>query len=907
MTAEGKEKREKKREKRDERRGKRAGRSFFPALFALCLAGLFFFFPAAGISISAQGAKPPGDGAGQAADGGLAGEDTQAGGTVRDGKAGRTELSGVKLAGNDADGSAGQTAADEPDAGGDPAADGADVQVALEADYGFNGRAREGRYLPIRVSLSNKGEEDFSGSIHILTLESSMEVYQYEYPVRLKAGADGKEEYYIPLGVKNDQVFLTLLDGAGNELVKKRLKLDISSESATMFVGALSDSPDGLSYLDGAGLNYGTLRAELIPITAGDIPENELGLDQFDLIAVNDFSWDTLTKAQEEAVFSWVREGGTLLFGTGEELDRNLGRLKEEFLDVGSITFLSQEVNLKEDGGQGQEGPSLTLPCADFTVKEGRIILTDSGSSLLTKRPEGNGQIVLAAFDLAGLAPLCAQVPSLLEPFYGYVLGEDTIQYLAQDQYYSLSNLYYSIQALINTGNVDRLPNVGLYTAVILVYIGAIGPGLYMCLKKKSRQGFYMAGVAVLAVAFTGVIYAMGAKTRFREPFFTYAAVESYGEGGVEKETYINVRSPYNTPYAVALNPDYTVRPITKNYYYDATDPIKFTGNEKYQTALAEEEGRTEVRVRDLTAFEPKLFSLKKREGLIGQALSGNVTFFEGKLSGSVANHSGGRLEDAVLLLYGKAVFLGDLEPGESVELDGLEPLSYPVSYKYAVAQMASGADQYTRTDITDPEYLKAQDRAKLLSFYMESSLNEYFSGARLLAFSPDAGEPDFLADSGLEAEGQTLMTAELSLNQRQKETVYRCVLEQYPEVLSGSYDQMGNTLYVGEPSEPLVLEYFLGNDLEIESLSFDWMSPQFVDNPKYPYLEKFEGSVYFYNYNTGKNDRLDLAKREYTREELLPYLSPSNSITVKYSGEAGDDTVWNMILPVLYVTGREK
>lgn len=99
-------------------------------------------------------------------------------------------------------------------------------------------------------------------------------------------------------------------------------------------------------------------------------------------------------------------------------------------------------------------------------------------------------------------------------------MGENTVQYLAQDQYYGLSSLYYSIQALINTGNVDRLPNLGLYTAVILLYIILIGPGAYLYLKRKSLQNYYMLSVAVLAVGFTGIIYAAGAKTRFAAPLF---------------------------------------------------------------------------------------------------------------------------------------------------------------------------------------------------------------------------------------------------------------------------------------------------------------------------------------------------------------------------------------------------
>lgn len=778
-------------------------------------------------------------------------------------------------------------------------------QVTIEADYGFGGEAREGRYLPIEVSYSNEKGGAFSGSLRILTLESSMEVYQYEYPVELKAGEKKAVEYYVPLGVENDQIFLSLLDGEGTEIVRKRLKLDISSESAVMFVGALSDDPDSLSYLDDAGFNYGTLRTRLVPLTAEKLPENELGLDQFDLLVADRFDWNTLTEAQEEAVFSWVEEGGTLLFGTGDQLDRNLGRLKDRLLepDVGDVN--RQEIELS---GPEEDSRAVTLSadCADFEVRGGRVALTGGRTPVVTKKSQGNGQIVFTAFELADAAEVCVQNPVVLEGLFQQIMGKETIQYLAQDQYYSLSNLYYSIQALINTGNVARLPEVGLYTAVILVYIVLIGPVLYLYLKRKARQNYYMVSVAVLAAAFTGVIYVLGAKTRFTAPFFTYASVENYGDDEVERETYINVRSPYNTPYTVALNPEYTVRPVTRNYFYDSNKPAAFTGKERYQTAVSMEASQTEIRVRDSVAFEPRLFVLKKKENLENGTPPGFVTFYDGKISGTIVNYSDRKIENAMLLLYGKAVFLGDMEPGEERKLDGLEVLTYPVSYKYALAEMVTGADQYSRADISDEEYLEAQDKSKLLTFYLESDMKDYFSDARLIAFHSEEREPDFLAGNAFETEGLTLTTSRISVNQEEDGEIYRCALEQYPRIRSGSYDQRGNTLYVGEPSEPLVLEYSLGSDLEIESLSIDWISPEFVDNPRYPYLERFDGSIYFYNYETGRNDRMDLAKTMYTKEELRPYLSPSNSITVRYSGEADSDTAWNMILPVLYVTGKE-
>ena len=123
-------------------------------------------------------------------------------------------------------------------------------------------------------------------------------------------------------------------------------------------------------------------------------------------------------------------------------------------------------------------------------------------------------------------------------------MGENTVQYLAQDQYYGLSSLYYSIQALINTGNVDRLPNLGLYTAVILLYIILIGPGAYLYLKRKSLQNYYMLSVAVLEWDLRELFMRPELRQDLQRPFFTYVTVENYGKEELESETYVNVRSP---------------------------------------------------------------------------------------------------------------------------------------------------------------------------------------------------------------------------------------------------------------------------------------------------------------------------------------------------------------------------
>ena len=50
---------------------------------------------------------------------------------------------------------------------------------------------------------------------------------------------------------------------------------------------------------------------------------------------------------------------------------------------------------------------------------------------------------------------------------------------------------------------------------------------------------------------------------------------------------------------------------------------------------------------------------------------------------------------------------------------------------------------------------------------------------------------------------------------------------------------------------------------------------------------------MYFYNYDTGRNDLIE-EKQSYTADELKPYLSPANTLTVKYVSEGTNEYGWD-------------
>ena len=133
---------------------------------------------------------------------------------------------------------------------------------------------------------------------------------------------------------------------------------------------------------------------------------------------------------------------------------------------------------------------------------------------------------------------------------------------------------------------------------------------------------------------------------------------------------------------------------------------------------------------------------------------------------------------------------------------------------------------------------------------------------------------------------------------------IYQSAMQKQPNVLSGEYYAQNNTMY---GMSPVMLEYYLGNNIEVEKLNFYHLSDEVAKSMRYYYTVPFSGNMYFYNYNTGSYDSFDTNVTEYVREDLEPYLSPGNTLTVKYVYDATGDYTWNIMLPVLTVTGRSK
>ena len=255
------------------------------------------------------------------------------------------------------------------------------------------------------------------------------------------------------------------------------------------------------------------------------------------------------------------------------------------------------------------------------------------------------------------------------------------------------------------------------------------------------------------------------------------------------------------------------------------------------------------------------------------------------------------------MILYGQMYLIGDMEAGAVLEFHEEPLLVWPVSMSYMAASQITGSEKDEKE--SGSEVLQSAERNGLISYYIGQQFSKSSTDGYLIGIGADGGviTSENLKDQV--SDGLVLYSSKLSVSAGEEDLIYRSGLTNRPEINSGNgaiYSD-GLTMY---GTEPLAVEYVLGEDIQIEKLSFLPVADVFLDDPSYYYLKRFDGAAFFYNYTTKSFDRVNLAQVDFTAEELRPYLSQTGNIIVKYTVHEGDSAGVSNLLPHLMVTGRE-
>ena len=194
--------------------------------------------------------------------------------------------------------------------------------------------------------------------------------------------------------------------------------------------------------------------------------------------------------------------------------------------------------------------------------------------------------------------------------------------------------------------------------------------------------------------------------------------------------------------------------------------------------------------------------------------------------------------------------------------------------------------------------YIRALQRTGLLSYYIQDAMGAGYGGARFVGFGNDGNLfEDLVSDTHMESAGTLLLVHYAELDTRRGKRVWRYGLATGPTLISGEYDSAANT-----SRGAVVLEYELGSDVSVNRLYFTGLSDVFKENAP----AGFAGQIALYNYQSG-NYELVGQDAVLSDASIRPYLSPSNTLLVRYmpgSQEAGQE---GSFLPVPNIIGTER
>lgn len=430
---------------------------------------------------------------------------------------------------------------------------------------------------------------------------------------------------------------------------------------------------------------------------------------------------------------------------------------------------------------------------------------------------------------------------------------------------------------------VRKRPSLIKYFILILFYACAAGPGLYLILKRQGKRKYFWSGVTLLSVLFLGIMAVMGTSTRLTAPVLTMKRMYTQQDHIWGETMQLGVQAPYNSTYQLYLDKSYHLTMSSESGY--SVEEVNTDITDKVE--IYEKEDCYKLTFSRLPVFAGNAFFLNRDHAVSPEEeiqihASGDNEHIEGRWK----NPTGYRIENAILVLTNRIVFLGDLEPGE-------EGTFSEKIHSYGNGGLEKILRKYL--DLKDAEYPDYAVNAVMEQVW--DAQRKETEGVCLLGTISNS-DTSFEMNSGYEVDGisQFYMPVDISW-QKEEGTIFCPNAEVLASVESGSATAGTNLMY----GQDAVLNYDLSGLGEITEIKF--FKPEY-DDPKY--FEPFRGQVAFYCWSSGEYETISKWEKLFDGTELEKYLSAEGTLRVHYQvADDMDVTNKNCTLPCLQITGK--
>ncbi len=561
---------------------------------------------------------------------------------------------------------------------------------------GFGSTYKEGYWTPAYVTFNNDGPE-FRGTLSLSTYMGSMRAsllnyaspWHFEQPVHLKKNTQQTVTVYIPFYLSNlppRGVVAVLHDNHGQTIATQTTYGGYGVQPGNLFVGVLTDSGSEFGALDNVTLPNQTNAPTRVMLNTDTMPTTAAALANFDLIVVADFSSDSLSVAQINALRTWVNQGGILVEIGGPQWQRTVDKLPSDLVPVainGTHTIpqgarmlpVSAPTNLPTASPNQRQAPTtIDQPIVASTAflrtqdafAASETILSYDMIPLIVKSPQGAGDIIYLAVD--------PTQPPLVQWGGTQALWRSLLFNAFGDQFLipnSAPGYYNGPGQLLLRGGVfnmlvpQTLLGPWIIVCILLGYIVILGPGRLLIVKrlKNGKQwGWRIIGSSI--VVFSLLSYGLASYQKGASLTENSISFVQLNQGGTSAHitNYMGIFVPNQGDYNVQLPGDTLAEPVPHS---DLISSKLALPSSDLETTISYKTNSTNINLqnRGPWTFHP-LVSEQDRQlhgGLIAHLTVGN-----NRIQGSIKNTLSSGFSDIYVLLSHSFVHIDHINAGET-------------------------------------------------------------------------------------------------------------------------------------------------------------------------------------------------------------------------------------------------
>lgn len=773
-------------------------------------------------------------------------------------------------------------------------------QTKFLSDFtmGFGGTYIVGEVAPFSGQITNLGA-DFKGELRIKTYlysndSRNFQTYAlYAQPLELPQGASEQVSMQLGMGSVRKMVEVELVDQQENVVYRKNVPVEALAPE-TVTVAVLSSQQEQVQYLSELAALLPAERNEVFFLDGSSFPSDQVIMENFDALIIEDFDTSTLNAEQRQALENWVVSGGLLILGTGPHANRVLSGLS--FL--GDIRTAGSE-SLSAITDLSGEKISLPQPMQTAVLESEnlRTVWADGETALASEVACGGGKALLYHFSL-GLAPFSDLTDAAA------LVAESCLQW-AESEFQAAE--YVSTNYM--DSYADRFPSmdgggVWLIFGCIVVYMILVGPVMYVVLKKKGKQVVGWVWVPAAAFVFLGITLVCSLGSAYKDSMVNIVSVVKVEPGASQgrADIGITIKSPKKGDMVFAMEDDIHILPKMEDYYY-------FSGENGEQCEYRVEAGETNrITFYDLSTWQSSQLTARSVVDLGGAVqcqirTEGSTTYCQ------VENDSAVDFVDAYVQIHGQYLDLGTLPAGESREVS-LDTQSSKEANRSSMQLAVRGSEdtltqQVAQGLITRQTAFRLNLEEDMLNMFTNYTDNMYFdSEQEVCSFYGFSDAPLLSGAKTVNGKGARETDLHLyyisfteDLAEAESFSLPYVIGPQTTEIYGQGYDLYydsweGRSFLspYDEEERDVTLQYQVDNDLRIDLFQFYLETQNY-----YSVSEKTE----IYNLRTGKWETL--TEDPYTN--TADYVDGENTILIRLH-LSGPDTV---ATPVMRMEGGGK